>query len=82
MLLNTQGGRHENLSISISNASFISTAIAQNVPTYDVYVMMVSMYSNGSGTFRFAEEPTKEITDKNLEDAPMNCVYVKGPTWI
>nr|MBC8235897.1 ester cyclase [bacterium] len=46
---------------------------------YEVYVLMISMYDDGGGLFRFADELRPEVYDKNREDAPITCIYVKGP---
>jgi len=49
------------------------------LPKYEVYACMISMFEKGGALFRFAEEPTDEIAAKNREDAPINFIYVKGP---
>ncbi len=53
-------------------------AFAQSVPEYEVYSIMLSKFVNGGGLFRFADETDPVLFTKNHEDAPINCIYIKG----
>jgi len=67
------------LTMAILLVLSLTTVFAQSLPEYEVYVFMVSKYINGGGIFRFADDSDPVLYSKNYEDAPINCIYVKGP---
>jgi len=57
----------------------VEMPLAEDAPEYEVYALMVTMFEGGGGIFRFADESRPEVYVKNREDAPISCIYVKGP---
>lgn len=64
-------------------ASYDSLGMMQQLtaapPEYEVYALMVSMFDDGGAVFRFSDESDPEVFAKNREDAPISCIYIKGP---